>query len=123
MTSYILDDDNRVVAIEDILVWAEWWEEARRQNRNVVAQTQIRDGAWVSTVFIGLDMGFNELRPIVFETMAFTARSEVRWSELRQAEVDGVGEELDTARYATWNEAVMGHERMVEKWAAARLDS
>ncbi len=123
MTSYILDDDNRVVAVDDILVWAEWWEDARVNRRNVVAQTQIRDGAWVSTVFIGLDMAFEELRPIVFESMAFTARSEVRFSEFQGKEVEGLGEELDTARYATWDEAVMGHERMVEKWAKARLDS
>ena len=118
MTSYILDDDNRVVAIEDILVWAEWWEEASNTRRTVVAQTQIRDGAWVSTVFIGLDLEFGPI-PIVFESMAFTARSV--YSELFGH--DTVGEELDCVRSATWNEAVIEHERMVEKWAKARLDS
>lgn len=119
---YILDDENNVVVVDDVLVWGEWFETAWPRRR--VAQTEIRDGAYVSTVFLGLDHRFGAPGPpLVFESMAFTARSEVRFSVIFGREVEGHGEELDCERCATWGQALMQHERMVEKWAKARLDS
>ena len=52
----------------------------------------------VSTVFLGIDHNFGEGKPLLFETMVF-------------------GGKLDeeTERYSTWEEAVEGHNHMVEK--------
>jgi hypothetical protein len=56
----------------------------------------------VSTVFLGIDHGFGEAAPVLFETMVF-------------------GGELDLFqdRYATWNEAVAGHRLAVANAKAA----
>jgi len=47
----------------------------------------------LSTVFLGLDMGFNQDRPVCFETCLF---------------LEGDSEILD--RYSTWNQAELMHE-------------
>jgi len=75
----------------DLLKWAKWFDTADR----CVADTR-RDDVRVSTVFLGLDHGFGHGPPLLFETMVF---------------VNGSSEGM--ARYATWDEAVEGHQRMV----------
>ncbi len=132
---YVLDADHNVVACDDTLVAADWFEQATKSGERIVAQTQIRDGAWVSTVFLGLDHRYaGEGPPLVFETMAFTSREE--WCpgmddrEAREVETatgipvpklltEGgwdIGSELRYRRCSTWNEAVIQHERMVERF-------
>lgn len=70
-----------------------------------VAETTLPNGRWVSTVYLGLDHRFgNDGPPLIFETMAFPSHGE--WGE------------LDCERYSTEEEAVAGHQRMVEKWTA-----
>jgi len=62
----------------------------------------------VSTVFLGIDHNFFGEPPLLFETMVFLRDN---------------GRELDTARYASWNQAVEGHHVMVkevEKWGWGR---
>ncbi len=77
----------------DLMTWATWFETADRS----VAQTQGWDYR-VSTVFLGIDHRFGgEGPPLVFETMVF----------------GGVNDQ-DQRRYATWDEAVAGHEEIVE---------
>lgn len=51
----------------------------------------------VSTVFLGLDHNYGDGPPLLFETMVFglPGETEYQW------------------RYATWDEAVAGHERAV----------
>ena len=90
---YILDNSHRAVACEDLPTWAKWFETADR----IVAKTTVRDGLDVSTVFLGLDHAFGDGPPLLFETMVFH---------------DGDGREQD--RYSTWDEAMAGHQRMVE---------
>lgn len=135
---YILDAERHVIEV-DLFTWAQWFGEATETGERVVAQTQIRAGAYVSTVFLGLDHRFHgDGPPIVFESMAFTAREVWRPGlderEAREQETalggpvprfitEGrytLGDELDCRRCATWNEAVMQHEEMVERLAAAR---
>lgn len=92
---YILDGHEPVLC-PNIHVWARWYETANRH----VAQTFIPGGIWVSTVFLGIDHGFgNFARPILFETMVF-------------------GTEHDyERRYATWDQALLGHQEVVaEVW-------
>jgi hypothetical protein len=53
----------------------------------------------VSTVFLGINhVGFDDDRPIVFETMVFVG-----------------GSSVDCEQYATWDEAEAGHARWVAK--------
>jgi hypothetical protein len=62
-----------------------------------VARTELGDGREVSTVFLGLDHNFlaHDI-PIVFETLVLP---------------DGDGD-----RYATWDQAVAGHQAVVAKY-------
>ncbi len=77
---------------EDILVWAQWLETADR----TVDRTKIGTDEVVSTVFLGLDHSFGSEVPILFETMVFGG------------DLDGEEE-----RYSTWDEAEIGHNKMV----------
>jgi hypothetical protein len=61
---------------------------------------------WVSTVFLGLDHSWDpEGPPILFETMIFNGP----WNEWQE-------------RYATWDEAVAGHEEAVRIAKRARFN-
>lgn len=95
---YILNPDHSLREV-DLWTWAEMFEDT--ENRRV-AETIIAPGIRVSTVFLGLDHNFSRKGPpIVFESMAF----------------DDYGENA-CDRYATWDEAVRGHERMVAELKA-----
>lgn len=56
MRNYILVDDVPQ-AVDDILVWARWMEEAQKDGRFRVDETNIGD-VRVSTVFLGIDHDF-----------------------------------------------------------------
>lgn len=61
----------------------------------------LRKGARVSTVWLGLNHRYGEGPPLIFETMVF---GNAGWSL-----------EVDSERYATLEEAKAGHEAMVRK--------
>lgn len=65
-----------------------------------VAETTLKNGRWISTVYLALDHNFSGGPPLIFETMAF----------------DATMNELDCDRYSTEAEALAGHERMCQKW-------
>lgn len=75
--------------------WGELYGRDQEDKRRL-ASTYI-DDVWISTVFLGIDHGWASNVPILFETMAF-------------------GGPIDQYqdRYATWDEAIAGHERMCE---------
>lgn len=91
---YILDG-HKVVECDDLMEWAQWFETADRH----VDKTMVGD-IKVSTVFLGLDHRFGEGEPELFETMIFD---------------DGGEFDEEMWRYATWEEAVAGHKKAVEK--------
>lgn len=93
---YILDG-HEPVACPDLVTWVRWFEDANR----VVALTVVSDrpNVVVSTVFLGLDRrsrGGGDGPPLLFETKVLR----------------GGGWE-DDRRYATWDDAVAGHEAIV----------
>ena len=97
---YILD--GHIVVVEnDLIKWANWFENANRK----VARTQITQDIRVSTVFLGLDHSFGDGLPLLFETMVF-------------------GGSLDQKmeRYSIWDEAEKGHKLWVEKVKALITD-
>jgi hypothetical protein len=96
---YILDDQHRAIEEPDLMTWVQWFENDKRR----VAWDEI-DGVKVSTVFLGLDHNFGANSvPILFETMVFGGP------------MDG-----EADRYATWDEAVAGHQAMVDRVMNAR---
>lgn len=90
---YILDDNDNAVECDDLLKWAAWIEDADIH----VGKTQISEDVKVSTVFLGLDHSFDDGPPLLFETMVF----------------GGEHDEL-TRRYSTKEQAVRGHNEVVE---------
>lgn len=103
MDNYAILQDGQVVPVEDVLIWARWFD--NDDNRRV-AETYIRTTR-ISTTFIGLNHAFvPDAPPLWFETMVF----------------DPEGRELngEIERYGTLEEARLGHERMVAKVQAAQ---
>lgn len=91
---YVLDADHKVVRAATISEWGAFKSDFNANCR--VAETFVGD-LRVSTVFLGTDCshGFGTV-PVVFETMIFGPDR-----------TDGFD------RYATWDEAVAGHEACV----------
>lgn len=83
-----------------LLEWAKWFEKSGKQR--IVKQTMLKNGKWVSTVFLGLDHNFFGGKPYLFETMVFPSKTDYS--------------ELDCNRYSTWDEAAAGHLEMIKKW-------
>ena len=78
---------------DNLKKWGTWFKNAHRRVRG----TQINNNIFVSTVFLGLDHGWNSDVPILFETMIFK---------------NGTGE--DCYRCATWKQALKQHWFAVE---------
>jgi hypothetical protein len=79
--------------LPDAKAFAQAWEYENRK----VALTEV--GAYrVSTVFLVIDHGWGSKVPLLFETMVF-----------------GGDTEFEMARYSTWEQAMQGHEAMVEQ--------
>lgn len=70
----------------------------------VVKKTHFSDGSFVSTVWLGINHAHFSALPIVFETMAFDVDD--------SGKVDWGGEEM--RRYGTEQEALAGHDEVVE---------
>ena len=79
----------------------EWGKLFENLEYKRVAETTLKDGKWISTVWLGLDHGFGE-KIQIFETMVFPNKED--------------GDDLDCERYSTLGKAITGHKKMVEKW-------
>lgn len=78
------------------------------KNRRI-AYTELPNGSSVSTVFLFFDHNFSsdsKDRPLVFESMVFQAPDSVN-APLR---------ELRMERYHTYDEALAGHEKLVQEF-------
>jgi hypothetical protein len=93
---YILD--GREPRCTDPVSWRRWYESADR----VVAKTQLGPDIVISTVFVGLDLGCDPGRPLVFET------------EVVEAGVASVDARRE--RYPTWAEAERGLAKIVDEY-------
>jgi hypothetical protein len=92
---------------DDLIAWAEWMETADRQ----VADTR-HELFRVSTVFLGLDHRFSgKGPPILFETMAFLLTGDPNAKDI----LHRCDESIDCFRYATWEDAEIGHQAMVRR--------
>ena len=93
MKQYILNEAGKPVEAPDLLTWGRWMENdsARR-----VVCTEF-DGGYVSTVFLGLDHGYTNGPPVLWETMIFGGPN------------DGYQD-----RYTSREDAERGHQKAVE---------
>lgn len=93
---YILDHDGNPLAVDDLLVWAKWYETHRRQR---IVQQDLIGKTIVSTIFLGLDHNFsNTGPPLLWETLVFNGP------------LDHAGE-----RYASLQAARYGHAAMCDR--------
>jgi len=100
---YILDK-NRMAVPVDAMTWGHWFEKASRSRERMVAQEEIGETYYVSTVFLGLDHSFgSNADPMLFEAMIFISAD---WSEHHMSEIW-------MARCGTWDDAIDMHERAV----------
>ena len=113
---------NKITFREWTMLWG--LHEAYR----IVKQEYVGD-YWVSTVWLGLDHGFGGGAPLIFVTMVFNhSKAEPppfpntmdfeseefkEWSENYPEQTSA--SDLDCERYATEEQALAGHQAMVEK--------
>jgi hypothetical protein len=111
MNLFTLDEHNQPVPAEDLLEWAEWMFYSGREDVRRVELTEIeRNGRkWtISTIFLGIDHGSRRGKPILFETMIFAEGDPDRHQSM--------------SRYHTWEEAEIGHRKMVVKALKGALE-
>jgi hypothetical protein len=87
--------DKKVFPINNILMWARWFETAGEKKR-VGFDTVGED--YVSTVFLGLNHEYFGGEPLWFETMVFGGP------------LDG-----ECERYTTYEQAELGHKKMLAR--------
>jgi len=110
---YILDLDGEPVAVDDVLIWGEWFERASRDRSRIVKQdfveepapdaVSIRGCVGVSTVFLGLDHNFMGSGPPIL------------WESL----VSGTSLDGEMQRYTSRAAALQGHAALLERVRAA----
>ena len=93
-TSKMYDREGRRIDMDH------WSKLHRDPKYRQIRCSTLLDGAVVSTVWLGFDHGWTSEGPQIFESMVF-----------KNGKSD-----LDCERYSTEEEAIAGHERMVEKW-------
>lgn len=79
----------------------EQWGKDFNDKKRILKQETLKNGFFISTVWLGIDHGFGIGKPLIFETMVF---------------VKNKFADLDMARYSTEQEAIAGHKKMVAKW-------
>jgi hypothetical protein len=86
-----------------MLEWAKLFEDIEQTR---VAQTELPNGKWISTVWFGIDpFSSGEVPPLIFDTAVFPSK-------------DGPFEEMDCERYSTEADAIAGHKAMCAKWSS-----
>lgn len=92
--------DNNVPTPCSIIEYSEW----RKANDKHIFHDEI-NGMFVSTVFLGLNLGLYSGRQLFFETMIFYgSRENINWGGLYED------------RYETYEEAAAGHKKAL-RWA------
>ena len=82
----------------DVFEWGKLFENMEYKR---ISETILKDGKWISTIWLGLDHGFDRKR-LIFKTMVFQSKGNL----------DG----LDCDRYSNLEGAIEGHKKMIEKY-------
>jgi len=106
---YYILKNKKAHKCKDPIKWARCFENTKNR---IVKQDLLSNGYWVSTVFLGLDHNFaSKGKPLIFETMIFDKLFKSDYSNL----------ELDMDRYSTWNQAINGHNKLLNKYKYKNL--
>lgn len=95
-------NDKPIRGKDACLKWAELMEPKSpkfKRSKRIVKQQKTWWGAFVSTIWLGLDHSFSTGKPLIYESMVF-------WND----------REIDMDRYSTRAEAKAGHFDIFEKW-------
>lgn len=98
MTEWYILDGHEVCPVETYDEYHRWRQSIKSDGPSFTRRVAVDDigAVHISTVFLGLDHGWGDGPPVVFETMVFGGdMDENQW------------------RYSTWDEAIAGHERVV----------
>ena len=94
MIMYYRLDGHIAMPVDDIMEWARWFAKADR-----IVRRDVISGVIISTVFLGIDHNFgDDGLPILYKTMIF-----------------GGDHNEDQYRYSTYDEAVAGHEKILDE--------
>lgn len=117
---WILDEDHNPKTVT-VREWSEWYEAASKDGREArrVASTETAT-MWVSTVFLGINHQFGDGPPILFETMIFTREE---YPKEFEGKITWHRDDLDTIRYATWDDALTAHTTIVRRIQKAEADA
>lgn len=101
---YVIDENGNPKHEPDLFKWATWFEKSK--GNRIVKQEQV-GRYWISTVFLGLDHGWDRdgSKPVVWETMSFRYHR-------------GGEEDMDRCS-GNREQAEAMHDRMVKKFARA----
>ena len=77
-----------------------------RKEKGRIGDETLIDGIRISTVYLGVDHGWVNEKPIIFETMVFMKDSY---------------DDMQCERYVTLEEAEAGHKKIVAKWKDSML--
>ena len=110
MSNYFWNrEDNSYPKATDIVAWSNWFENI--ENRRVKV-SKAGHGFSVSTVFLGIDHGWNEEEPLLFESMVFN--DDIKMCDDLKLDYDY------QKRYRTCEEAIEGHHEILsnleKKW-------
>lgn len=91
----------------------------------ILGDTELPDGTWISTVWLGLNHQYGSGPPLIFETMVFPRKGpSVSISQyLTDPHSGDHWQELGCWRYATEEQALVGHQRIAETWPDPDPDS
>lgn len=91
--------DNRIVpaSLEEYMKWCL----KNSHFPKIIKQEVLEDGAWISTIFLGMDLSSSKGKPILFETVLFTSES--------------LSDSFVTKRFRTLKQTLEGHEEIKKK--------
>ena len=118
---YLLDDQHNLIPTEDTQRWGDWMRSTDRSVAKTIIPHQQED-IMISTVFLAIPhpwkFGVERDDIALFETMVFgpeeivIALSKIAEQHTNSIMADLLGICDIQERYATWDEAERGHERM-----------
>jgi hypothetical protein len=93
----------------------EWMTKLNDPHYCTIMRTQLLNGILVSTVWLGLDHGFDPeaKKPVIFESMVFKS-AEVQNSKYQ---------DLECQRYSTEEEAMIGHTQLITRYKTYQISN
>ena len=100
--------DGKPVPTDNLFEWAKWFE--THHEERIVQQTRVGH-YFISTVFLGLDHGFMNDKPVLWETMVFDESVEIRVFGRKMR-----GESFDMHRFTSAADAKKYHFEVVKAY-------